>query len=378
VSDAGSAPGPGSRSAPGSGSTAGLLPWVLGAMTAAAVGYFFRSLLLPAVLGALLAYLLNPSVTWAQGFGIRRSVATVGLFAGVSVLVVGGGILLVPRYRAEVMGLASSLPSLTARLVSGVDRATVDIGEAYPGLKRFLPTRKEEGWLEKLIEERVGGANDLLGHAGAIVIPVILVPLFAFFILRDSGRIIEFLIDHLHPAHIETSVAVWCEIDRIIGRYLRGLALDGIVIGIMTTIGLWAIGVPLPLLLGAFAALINPLPYLCTILAAGAAAAVSLAYGQSFGMIGWIFALYVLIRVLDDVVVSVVTIGGSLRLHPMLVLASIVAGENALGLPGMVIAVPLVTVVKESARLILEHRRNLARPHVPIIGAPATTPHYIT
>jgi predicted PurR-regulated permease PerM len=377
VSDTGSARGAALRSAPGSGSAAGLLPWVLGVVAAAGVGYFFLSLLLPAILGALLAYLLNPLVTRAQGFGIRRSVATVGLFAGISLFVVGSGILLVPRYRAEAVRLGSSLPSLTARLESGVDRATVDIGEAYPGLKRFLPTRKEEGWLEKLIEERVGGAADLVGHAGAIVLPVILVPLFAFFLLRDGGRIIEFLIDHLHPAHIETSVAVWCEIDRIIGRYLRGLALDGIVIGIMTTIGLWVIGVPLPMLLGAFAAMINPLPYLCTILAAAAAAAVSLAYGQSFGMLGWIFALYVLIRILDDVVVSVVTIGGSVRLHPMLVLASIVAGQNALGLVGMVIAVPLVTVVKESTRLILEHRRNLARPHVPIAGAPASIPHYV-
>jgi predicted PurR-regulated permease PerM len=73
----------------------------------------------------------------------------------------------------------------------------------------------------------------------------------------------------------------------------------------------------------------------------------------------------------------VVTIGASVHLHPMLVLASILAGENALGLLGMVIAVPLVTVVKESARLVLEHRRNLTRPHLPAAGTPAGTRHYV-
>ncbi len=377
MSDPRFAPEPGSRSAPASGSSAGLLPWALGAAAAAAVGYLFRNLLLSALLGALLAYLLNPLVTWAQGFGIRRSVAVVGLFAGAAVIVVGSGILLVPRYRAEVMGVASRLPSLTATLESGIDRATVEIGEAYPGLKRFLPTQKEEGWLEKLIEERVGGAADLVGQASAIVLPVILVPLFAFFLLRDGGRIIGFLIDRLHPAHVEASVAVWCEIDRIIGRYLRGLALEAIVIGIMATIGLWAIGVPLPLLLGAFTALVNPLPYFGVILAVTAAGVVSLAYGQSLGTVGWILVLYVLIRLLDDVVVAAVAIGGSVHLHPMLVLASILAGENTFGLLGMVIAVPLVTVVKESARLLLEHRRTLARPHLPDAGTPASIPHYV-
>ena len=365
------------RSAPTRRNSAGLLPWVLGAAAAAGIGYLFRNLLLPALLGAILAYLLNPLVTWAQGVGIRRSVAAAGLFIGVGLLVVGSGSFLVPRYRAEAVGLASSLPSLTARLESGVDRIAVEIGAAYPGLKHFLSTPKEEGWLERRIEERIGGAVDLVGHAGAIVFPVILVPLFAFFLLRDSGRIIGYLIDRLDPAHIETSVAVWCEIDRIIGRYLRGLALDGIVIGIMATIGLWTIGVPLPLLLGAFTAVVNPLPYLGTVLAVTAAAAVSLAHGQSLGMVGWILVLYGLIRLLDDLAVSVVTIGASVHLHPMLVLASILAGENALGLLGMVIAVPLVTVVKESTRLVLEHRRNLARPHLPATETPAGTRHYV-
>jgi predicted PurR-regulated permease PerM len=283
----------------------------------------------------------------------------------------------VPRYRAEVMGLASGLPSLAATLESGVDRATDEIGTAYPGLKRFLPSPKKEGWIERLIQERMGGAADLAGHAGTIVLDVILVPLFAFFLLRDGGRIIGFLIDRLLPAHIETSVAVWCEIDRIIGRYLRGLALESLVIGVMATIGLWSIGAPLPLLLGAFTALVNPLPYLGAILAVTTTAIVSLAYGQSLGTVGWILALYILIRLFDDVVVVPVTIGRSVHLHPMLVLASILAGENAFGLLGMVLAVPLVTVVKESARLLLEHRRNLARPHLPAAGTATSIPHFV-
>ena len=362
---------------PVSRSAASFLPWVLGVVTAVGVGYLFRNLLFPALLGTLLAYLLNPLVTWAQGYGIRRGVAVVGLFTGVCVILLTSGIYLAPRLRAEIMGLASSLPSLTLRLESGVDHAAAEIGAAYPGLKRFFPTQREEGWLERFIEDRVGGAADLAAHADTIVLPVILVPLFAFFLLRDGRRIIEFLIDRLHPVHIETSVAVWCEVDRMIGRYLRGLALDAIVIGIITTIGLWAIGVPLPLLLGAFTAVVNPLPYLGTVLAVLVAGTVWLAYGQGLVMIGWILGLYALIRLLDDFVVSVVAIGGSLHLHPMLMLASILAGENAFGFLGMVIAVPLVTVVKESVRLILDHRRNLARPHLPPPGPPQGTPSYV-
>src|SRR5206468_1913696 len=142
----------------------GLAAWLLGLAVAGAAGYLFRDLALPALLAALLAYLLNPLITWAQGFGLRRSVG-------------------------------------------------------------------------------VG-------------------PLFAFFLLRDGGRMVAYLMDRLRPAHIETTVAVWCEIDRIIGRYLRGLALDAIIVGRLATAALWLVGAPLPLLLGAFTALMNPLPLL--------------------------------------------------------------------------------------------------------------------
>ena len=84
-----------------------------------------------------------------------------------------------------------------------------------------------------------------------------------------------------------------------------------------------------------------------------------------------------IIRILDDLVVAPMTIGGSVHMHPMLVLVSILVGEQTLGLAGMVAAVPLVTVVKETARLLLEHRRNLARPHVPTVGKAGRIPLYV-
>lgn len=373
-----SEPAPRDPSPPASERRSGAtLAWLWGIAAAAAAGYLFRSLALPLLLAALLAYLLNPLVAWTQGFGIRRSVAVTGLFVGIGVLLIGGGALVVPRFRAEGLALAANLPSLTARLERGIDGATREVGEAYPALRRFLPTRREEGWLERLIEERVGGAAELLGHAGTIVFVVILVPLFAFFLLRDSGRMVASLMDRLHTAHVETSVAVWCEIDGIIGRYLRGLALDGIIVGILAALGLWLIGVPYPLLLGAFTALVNPVPYLGTVLSVTMASVVSLAQAQGLGTVGWILVLYGVIRLLDDVLIGVVTIGGSVHLHPMLVLASVIAGEHALGLLGMVLAVPLATVLKETGRLLLEHRRALARPHLPAAGTPSAAPHYV-
>ena len=209
------------------------------------------------------------------------------------------------RFRAEVMALWSNLPGLAHTLEGGIDGLQAELVRSYPQVQRFLPKEpRHEGWLLALIEESLGDPQELLAHAGLVAFIVALTPVFAFFFLRDGGAIVSYLIDRLHPAHIETTVAVWCEIDRIIGRYLRGLALDAIVIGALATLGLWLVGAPYPWLLGAFTALVNPLPYLGTILSVGVAAIAAIANGLPFNRIGWIVAVYVIIRILDDLVVA--------------------------------------------------------------------------
>ena len=367
-------------STPSAGAARGTSPmgWlaILGAVVG--MGFLLRGLVIPIALAALLAYFLNPLAVRIQGYGIRRTAAVTTLFAAFALLVVLLATLVAPRFRAEGAALISNLPSLARTLEIGIDGLQVELARTYPQTERFLPKEaRDEGWLFKAIEERMGNASELLEHLGLIAFIVALTPIFAFFFLRDSGAIVSYLIDRLRPVHIETTVAVWCEIDRIIGRYLRGLALDALVIGALATVGLWLVGAPYPLLLGAFTTLVNPLPYLGTILSVGVAAIVSIANGQPIGRVGWIVAVYVIIRILDDLVVAAVTIGGSVHMHPMLVMVSILVGEQTLGLLGMVAAVPVVTVVKESARLLLEHRRNLARPHVPASGRAGRIPQYV-
>ena len=362
--------------APARGTTP--LAWLAVVAAVVGIGYLLHGLVIPIALAALLAYFLNPLAARIQGFGIRRTVAVTALFAGFGLFVVFLAVVVAPRFRAEGAALISNLPSLARTLEVGIDGLQVELAKNYPQTQRFLPKdARHEGWLLELIEERMGNASEMLAHVGLIAFIVGLTPIFAFFFLRDGGAIVAYLIDRLRPAHIETTVAVWCEIDRIIGKYLRGLALDALVIGALATVGLWLVGAPYPLLLGAFTTLVNPLPYLGTVLSVGVAAVVSIANGHPVGRIGWIVAVYVIIRILDDLVVAAITIGGSVHMHPMLVLVSILVGEQTLGLLGMVAAVPLVTVVKETARLLLEHRRNLARPHVPTAKRAGRIPLYV-
>jgi predicted PurR-regulated permease PerM len=363
---------PASPPAPGESS---LFPWLLGAAAIVLVAYLFRDLILPLVLAVLLAYLLNPLVAWAQGLGIRRSVAVVGVFGSLALVLVLTGWLAGPRVRAEGVALVAHLPPLLER---GIRRAADEIRDAYPRLARIVPAvPDEEGWLEAAVQERLGHASAVAEHAGSLLLVGILTPFFAFFLLRDGGRMLRFVLDGIHPQHMETSLAVWSEIDHIIGRYLRGIALDGLAVGSLAAIGLWLIEIPYPLLLGAFTAFVNPIPYLCTVLGVLAASVVALANGLGLGAVVSVLVFYLALRILDDVLIAPLLVGGSVHLHPILVLASIIAGERTLGLVGMVVGIPLVTVAKETLRLLVEHRRTLRRQPGPARPRTDSRPHYV-
>jgi len=326
-----------------------------------ALAWLARGLALPVFLAAALAYLLSPVVAWADALAIRRSVTVGALFAVIIAVMAAAGFLLGPGMISEAGALMDRMPGLARQIDVGLDAAVRELAEAAPAVRRLLPEGGE--WVQRFVLDRgPGEPGDLFEHVGHLFLLVILVPFFAFFLLRDMHRLIAVAMDRLPPQHVETSVAVWRELNGVIGRYIRGLVLDGLVVGALAAVGLWAARVPYPLLLGAFAGLANVVPFVGPLLSAAAAGlVVLLTPGQGLAGVGRVALLFVVVKVLDDTIIQPFTIGRSVHLHPALLLGSVVVGSHALGVLGMIIAVPVATVLQETARLLLEHRRVLAR-----------------
>jgi predicted PurR-regulated permease PerM len=319
-----------------------------------------RGLLLPVFLAAAFAYLLSPAVAWADTLAIRRSVAVGALFALIVSVLVIAGFLLGPGVLAEGAALMERLPGLARQIDQGLDAVVRELSESAPAVRRLLP--EGGGWVQRFVLDRAPAEpGDLFERVGHLFLLVILIPFFGFFLLRDMHRLIAVVMNRLPPQHVETSVALWREINGVIGRYIRGLVMDGLVVGALAALGLWAARVPYPLLLGAFAGLANVVPFVGPLLSATAAGLVVVLSGQGLAGLGRVVALFLVIKVLDDTLIQPFTIGRSVHLHPALLLGSVVVGNHALGVLGMIVAVPVATVLQETVRLLLEHRRALAR-----------------
>jgi predicted PurR-regulated permease PerM len=333
--------------------------WALGIAVVILIVYVASDVAVLFILSAALAYVLNPLVKMAEGVAIRRELAVTGIYLGIALVLLMAAALLLPMLRAEINTLSSG--SFTQQLDQAVDTLHREILTEYPAARQILgdPEARNER-LNALIEHQTANLPNLLTHMVSIVIVIVLIPVFSYFLLRDSRKMLQLFMDRLPAVHIETSVAVWCEIDRIIGRYIRGLALDGLAIGTIAATGLWAFGVNYPLLLGAFSGMANVVPYVGPFLSGTVVGIIATIQFKSLAPLTKVLLLYLGIKFCDITLISPITVGRSVHLHPILLVASLLIGGHAFGLIGMIVAVPTVTTLQEVTRLLLENHRRRA------------------
>jgi len=335
--------------------------WVLMFLAVVGLLWTFRTLVLPMLLAAFLAYLINPIIVRFEERGIRRAIA-VGLVTLAGLLfVVAGGWSVVRLARGEFLASAKRLPEIEARIEESINRSLAQIHGDYPALTQALPRQLTPGWIQRLLEAQRRHLTEIGAQAGQVLLGALLVPVFAFFLLRDFGHVVDYAIEQSPPEDIETTVAIWGMLDRIVGRYLRGLALESFIIGSLAALGLWILGVPMPLLLGLFTALINPIPYVGAFTSFSVSLLVAIGSNQGTHAMVGVLVLFLVLRLLDDLIVVPFVFGGSVHLHPAFVILAVIGGEQLFGLLGMVLAILTATIVKEVGRLLLEHRRKLLR-----------------
>jgi predicted PurR-regulated permease PerM len=139
------------------------------------------------------------------------------------------------------------------------------------------------------------------------------------------------------------------KISRQLVGYLKGWILDSLIIGTLTIIGLSILGVDYPVVIGTLAGIANLVPYLGPIVGAALAIVVSLTQVGNFGMVGPIIIMTLVIRMLDDFVVQPLCFAKSVDMHPLTVILLLLIGHEMLGVAGMLLAIPLATILKVSA-----------------------------
>ncbi|MBI3522280.1 MAG: AI-2E family transporter [Chloroflexi bacterium] len=299
----------------------------------------------PFVWAAILSFVLIPLVGLLEKrLRMHRDLAATIVFVALLATIFGGGRLLLPLAAAQAADLQSSLPTLVAnaQLVVSDALANVGISEA-----------------DDLIFQR---AQDLTGGLTRMAVPLalgllefllqLLVFLIAtFFLLRDGPRLaawVRGLVPHRYRHEI---LPLFSDVNALLIRYVRGqLALIAIM-WTVTTIGLTVLGVPYSLLLGFMTGVLEIIPIVGPITAGAVASLVALGHPNPFGWsqiayVGVVVIMYTVLRHSEDYFVIPLVIGRIVRLHPAIVIFSLLSGGAIFGLLGILLAVPFAATLR--------------------------------
>ena len=255
-----------------------LVVWVLWAAS---------NVLLPYVLGLVLAYLLFPVVNWLsrhmpqrlRTWGLARPLAIVITYLVVIAIVAGVVAFIVPIVVDQVEVLIDNWPELTASVEDLWERGLGWYTETLP------PEWKEtiESNLRNLLDEVINAVQSgvvatvrtISGTVG-FIIGLVVIPFWLFYILHDESRVKEGVL-HVLPQQMRPDVRCMARlIDDVLSAYIRGQLLLVLFVGGMATLSMFIIGVPFAVVLGIVAGMFEVLPYVGPILGAIPAVLVAL------------------------------------------------------------------------------------------------------
>ncbi|HKP54484.1 MAG TPA: AI-2E family transporter [Chloroflexia bacterium] len=207
--------------------------------------------------------------------------------------------------------------------------------------------RNSLGSVGGFLQDALLGFLRWLTRAFGSIVGFIIIPFWLFYVLKDKDRGIK-AFNNMLPR--TWRIDVWRIvriINGILSSYIRGQLILGIVVGIASTIGLLLVGAPYAILLGIISGFTEVIPVVGPIL--GAIPGLVLA---SFSPEGWVMvlkvlAVYVVVQQLENNLLVPKIQGDSVKLHPSLIMVSLVVGSQVAGLFGLIVAVPVAAILRD-------------------------------
>ncbi len=333
--------------------------WGIAAVVFILVLWLLGSTLLPFLLGAGIAYFLDPIADRLQRLGLSRLWATAVIAVTAVVVFVLVLVLAVPALVQQVQGLIATAPDYVAGLVTFLSRRYPDIfGENSPVMRNLagFETMLREGGLT-VLNQVLSGSLRIFDF----LIVMVVAPVVAFYLLLDWDRMVGHVNQMLPREHAPTIRRLARDIDVVLAGFVRGQLSVCLILGTYYAVVLMAIGLQFGFLVGLTAGLITFVPYVGSTI--GLVLAMGIAVFQFWDDKVWIFVtlgLFLFGQFVEGNVLAPNLIGKSVGLHPVWLILALSVFGALFGFAGLVVAVPVAAALGVIGRFLLEQYRASA------------------
>lgn len=212
--------------------------------------------------------------------------------------------------------------------------------------------------IEKGIRGSVSKLQEFISGFLSTVFLIFIIPFITFFILRDRQVIKNSLINLVPNKYFEMTINIFDKIEKQLSRYVRGWLLDALFVGILSTAGLSFLGVNNAVIIGTVAGTGHLIPYAGPIIGGIPAVLISIIQYGDFHMVLPIVLVFSLIYVLDNSIAQPYIFSKSADMNPITIIILLLVGNEILGAFGALMAIPIATILKVSARETINGFRN--------------------
>jgi predicted PurR-regulated permease PerM len=332
-----------------------LLLWISATLLVLYLLYQLVDIFFILALSILLAFIFAPFVFMLEQKGLNRLSATIVVFGMMAVLIYLGLSVVIPKFSLQMNQLITRLQqfSLTEQLSNIQDWLTRNLPF---GDFSNLTTKAEEFFSTQLVNS-FESISLVLTSIVSIVAFLVIVPFITFFLIKDSKRILQGILQVVPNVYFEMSYWIVKKVSIKLGLFVRAWIFDATFVGTLIGIGFFLIGVPNASALGVIAGLGHLIPYFGPIIGGVPAILISIVSGD-ISQIPLIIFVVLGVYTIDNGFFQPYVFGKSVDIHPIVIILLIIAGSQLFGIIGMLLAVPVATVIKTTAKEIYFALKN--------------------
>jgi len=307
------------------------------------------NVLAPFLTAVIIAYLLQGTMNYVKGKGVKHLTATIGVFILFMTVMLTLLLIILPATWNQLIQFISEVP----RMASKGQELLLLLPERYPEL---VSVEQVKEWTKQIGDEvasmgQLAVSFSLTGITGlmAVLIYCVLVPILVFFLLKDSNQILKWITAFL-PAKRGLLKNVWAEMDEQIANYIRGKALEIVIVGGVTYIAFVLLGINYAALLAIAVGFSVLVPYIG---AAVVTVPIALVAYFQWGLgdeFTWVLVVYAIIQALDGNVLVPLLFSEVVNLHPVAIIVAVLVFGGLWGFWGVFFAIPLATLFKAVMR----------------------------
>lgn len=308
--------------------------------------YNYSNLVVFLVLAMLLSYILDPFANYLQTMGINRTFGITLILAMVILILVFISTSVIPIIAIQMAELTAQLNIENVRLIA------IRVENLLINKFDFIP----KGFLEEnvtvILNElfNVDKLSSVVSNALSIFTNIfsafLVVPFAAFFFLKDGSKIRRDILRLVPNKYFETTLTVIDKIEKRLGLYFRSVLLQSFLVAVSSWATLSIAGLDNSLSVGIAVGLANTIPYFGPIIGYFLSAIVSIVEVGNFSMVAACIIAILIVQILDNVVFQPMLFSRSADMHPVAILFIILVGAETAGILGMLIAIPIATIIK--------------------------------